>query len=113
MPNVAKSILAPYGVTDLKLKVTGIAIDGSGNATVTWSWAQDGIRAYSAGSAVSAVPSDMKKANSFLVRSELTIPYQMFSFGPDFLSSGLVKIAISRQYFHGLRQGSSLVCSDC
>ena len=113
MPSVATSIFAPYQTTGLTLKVSGITIDASGNPTVTWSWAQDGTRPYAPGTAVTTVPADMKKASSFLVHAELTIPYQLFSFGPDFLPDTLNQITISRDYFYRQRIGTSISCSDC
>lgn len=112
MPNVAAAILAPYGATGLTLKISGITIDASSNATISWSWAQDGTTPYAKGSAV-AVPTDLGQAGTFLVRSELTIPYKMFSFGPDFLPASYNQISISRQYYYRLRTGSDLACTGC
>jgi Flp pilus assembly protein TadG len=112
MPSVAASIFSPYGVTGLTLKITGVTIDSTGKATVAWSWAQDGSRPYAPTNPVS-VPTDMAKANSFLVRTELALPYQLLSFGPDFLPSGTNTITISRQYFYRQRTGNSMTCSDC
>ncbi|MBB4244063.1 MULTISPECIES: TadE/TadG family type IV pilus assembly protein [Rhizobium] len=112
MPSVAGAIFAPYGTTGLTLKITGIAIDASGKATVAWSWAQDGSRAYTVGSTVT-LPANMNQASTFLVRSELTHPYQLLSFGANFLPSGTNQITISRQYYYRQRVGTSISCSDC
>lgn len=112
MPSVATAIFAPYGTTGLTLKITGIAIDAGSNATVAWSWAQDGSKPYTVGSAA-AVPTDMKKASSFLVRTELGLPYTVLSFGPDFLPTGMNTLNIQRQYFYRQRTGNSITCSDC
>ncbi|MBB3645164.1 Flp pilus assembly protein TadG [Rhizobium sp. BK619] len=113
MPSVANSIFVPYNATSLTLKITGITIDASANAKVLWSWAQDGTVPYAKNSAVSNVPSDMKTANSFLVRTELSIPYTMFLFAPNFMPDGMRTITISRSYFYRQRQGDSIPCSDC
>jgi len=112
MPSVAGAIFAPYSTTGLTLKVTGIAIDTTGKATVAWSWAQDGTRPYTPGSTVT-VPANMNQASTFLVRSELALPYQLLSFGANFLPSGTNQITISRQYYYRQRVGNSISCSDC
>ncbi|OCI91920.1 hypothetical protein A6U86_20625 [Rhizobium sp. AC27/96] len=112
MPSVASAIFAPYATTGLTLKITGIAVDASGNATVAWSWAQDGTRPYSPGTALT-VPNNMNQASTFLIRSELALPYQLLSFGTNFLPSGTNQITISRQYYYRQRVGSSISCSDC
>lgn len=113
MPSVATAIFVPYTITGMTLKITGITIDASNNATVTWSWAQDGTTPYATGSAVTTVPTDMNKASSFLVRAELAAPYQLISFGSGFLPSGYNSITIKRQYYYRQRTGTSIACSDC
>jgi Flp pilus assembly protein TadG len=112
MPSVAGAIFAPYSTAGLTLKITGITIDASGKATVTWSWAQDGTRPYTVGSTVT-LPANMNQASTFLVRSELALPYQLLSFGANFLPSGTNQITISRQYYYRQRVGTSISCSDC
>jgi Flp pilus assembly protein TadG len=113
MPSVASSIFVPYVTTGLTLKITGIAIDASANPKVAWSWAQDGSKPYTVNTAVTTVPADMKKANSFLVRTELSIPYELFVFAPDFMPGDLRTITISRSYFYRQREGDSVLCGDC
>jgi Flp pilus assembly protein TadG len=103
----------PYNSSALTMKITGIAIDGGSNATVLWSQAQDGSVPYAKSSAVNDVPTDMKKANSFLVRTELSIPYTMFLFAPSFLPENTRTITISRSYYYRQRQGDQIACSDC
>ncbi|MBB6487598.1 Flp pilus assembly protein TadG [Rhizobium lusitanum] len=112
MPSVAAAIFAPYGTTGLTLKLTGIAIDASGKATVAWSWAQDGTAPYVAGNPVT-VPNNMNQAGTFLVRSELAIPYQLINFDTNFLPNGSTQITISRQYYYRQRVGTGISCSDC
>ncbi|AJC77485.1 Flp pilus assembly TadG-like protein [Rhizobium etli bv. phaseoli str. IE4803] len=113
MRSVATAIFMPYNSSSLTLKITGITVDASANATVLWSWAQDGSVPYAKNAAVSDIPSDMKTANSFLVRSELSIPYTMFLFAPNFMPDGVRTINISRSYFYRQRQGDSIPCGDC
>ncbi|MGY5807296.1 TadE/TadG family type IV pilus assembly protein [Rhizobium sp. LEGMi198b] len=112
MPSVASAIFAPYDSTGLTLKITGIQLDANSNATVAWSWAQDGSKPYATGS-TATVPSDINQASTFLVRTELAIPYQLISFGSDFLPAGSSQITISREYFYRPRTDSTVTCSDC
>lgn len=113
MPSVANAIFVPYTITGMTVKITGIQIDASSKATVLWSWEQDGTTAYTAGSAVTGVPADMNKPTSFLVRTELGVPYKLISFGPDFLPTGMNSITMQRQYFYRQRTGTSITCGDC
>jgi Flp pilus assembly protein TadG len=112
MPNAAAAIFVPYNAgTTLSLKITGIQIDAAANPTVKWSWAQDNSRPYAVNAAVT-VPTDLKKANSFLVRSELSIPYKLFLFAPNLMPNNST-ITISRTYYYRQRQGDNVLCSDC
>ncbi|MBB2698704.1 UNVERIFIED_ORG: Flp pilus assembly protein TadG [Rhizobium esperanzae] len=113
MRSVATAIFVPYNSTSLTLKITGITVDASANPKVLWSWAQDGSAPYAKDTAVSNIPADMKTANSFLVRTELSIPYTMFLFAPNFMPDGMRTITISRSYFYRQRQGESIPCGDC
>ncbi|MDR9774367.1 pilus assembly protein [Rhizobium hidalgonense] len=113
MPSVANSIFVPYNTTSLTLKITGITIDAGTNAKVLWSWAQDGTVPYAKNTVVSNVPADMKTADSFLVRTELSIPYTMLLFAPNFMPDGMRTITISRSFFYRQRQGESIACGDC
>lgn len=113
MPTVAAAIFSPFGVNGMTLKITAISIDGSGNAKVSWSWAQDGTRPYAVNSAVSTVPTNLMMPNSFLIRSEFTVPYKFFSFGPDFLPSTFNQVTLQRTYFFRQRVGTSISCATC
>jgi len=58
------------------------------------------------------VPTDMKKADIFLVRTELSIPYKLFLFAPNLVPNSST-ITISRSYFYLPRASTSVTCSDC
>jgi hypothetical protein len=45
-----QSVMTPFRSNGIKLKVTGIAINGAGQATASWSWQDDNSRPYSVGS---------------------------------------------------------------
>jgi len=109
----APAIFAPYDSSGLSLKVTAIQIDGSANPTVLWSWAPSGAAPYAKNSAVSDVPTEMKKANSFLIRTELSTPYTLLVFAPSFLPAETRTITISRSYFYRQRQNDNIPCGDC
>jgi len=111
MPSVASAVFVPYGSTGLTIKITGIALDGTANPTVAWSWAQDGSRPYVVNSATT-VPADMKKANIFLVRTELSIPYKLFLFAPNLVPNNST-ITISRSYYYLPRASDTVTCGDC
>jgi Flp pilus assembly protein TadG len=109
----APPIYSPYSSPDMLVKITAIQIDGNANPTVLWSWASSGGAPYAKNSTVADVPTEMKKADSFLIRSELSIPYTLFVFAPNFMPQGLNTITISRSYFYRQRQNNSISCSDC
>jgi Flp pilus assembly protein TadG len=110
-PYIAAAMFTPMNTNGMTMKVTGITIDAAANPTVKWSWAQDNTRPYAANAAVT-VPTDLKKASTFLVRTELTVPYQLFLFAPYLLPNNST-ITISRTYYYRQRQGDSVTCSDC
>jgi Flp pilus assembly protein TadG len=69
MVNVAQSVMTPFRSDGIRVKVTGIAINGAGQGTTSWSWQDDNSRPYSVGSTQS-LPSDLAIPNTFLVRTE-------------------------------------------
>ncbi|PKA44003.1 TadE/TadG family type IV pilus assembly protein [Rhizobium sullae] len=112
--SVAGAIFTPFDTTGMQIKVTGINIDAAANAKVFWSWANNTTTApYAANTAVTDVPADMKKADSFLVRADLSIPYKLFAFGPDFLPGDMQELTIRRTYYYRQRQGDNVACGDC
>jgi Flp pilus assembly protein TadG len=113
MLDVTQAIFVPYDAGSVRLKITGIAIDQSKTAKVLWSWQQDGSRPYGAGTVVNDVPDDMKTADSFLVRAELSVPHTLLLFLPGLLSTETRSITISRTYYYRQRVGDSIACSDC
>ena len=112
--SVAKAIFVPFNTANMKIKLTGVTMDGSANAKVMWSWANDSTTApYAANSAVTGVPADMLKANTFLVRADLSIPYKMLSFGPAFLPGDMQTLTIRRTYYYRQRQNDNVPCTNC
>ena len=114
MPDVTEAIFVPYRTEAdaVSLKITGIAMDANATPRVLWSWQQDGTRPYGVGTSVSDVPDELKAANSFLVRAELSVPHQLLMFLPG-ISTETRTITISRTFFYRQRVGDSIACSDC
>jgi Flp pilus assembly protein TadG len=112
--SVANAVFAPYGTDGMAMTVTAIDIDSSANAKVFWSWSSQSTSApYAVNSSVSGIPADMKKADSFLVRADLSIPYRLFAFGPGFMPDGLRTMTIHRTYYYRQRLGTNVPCTDC
>ena len=114
MIDAAESTIAPSPAIGLKLKITGVTVDATGNAKVLWSWNESGGKPYTKGSTVS-VPVDMRKPNSFMVRSELSIQHTMLLFfgSPNALEPSSRNITINREFFYRQRLGADVPCSDC
>ncbi len=112
MGDVAASIFVPYGSSSLKLKITGISIDASSNAKIAWSWANDGTKPYVTNSAAT-VPAAMISPNTFLVRSELSIPHKLVMYLPGMSDTEVNTITIAREYYYRQRVGSGISCTDC
>lgn len=112
MKDVANSLFAPYTPNNMKIKLTGITVDASGNPTVLWSWNETNGKPYAVGSAVD-VPKDMRTPNSFLVRSEIAVNHTLLMFMPNLLPSQVNNITIGREYFYKQRLGNNVPCTNC
>jgi len=111
---VANAIFVPFDTTKMQIKLTGITVDASANAKVLWSWQNTSTTApYTVNTAVTTIPADMQKASSFLVRAELSIPYQLLAFTPAFLPGNMQTLTISRTYYYRQRGKDDITCSDC
>ena len=112
MTDVTKSMFAPYTINNLSIKVTGVTMDANGKATVAWSWDNTGAKPYVVGSAVS-VPQDMQTANSFLIRSEISVSHQLLMFMSGLIPAQVNNLTIARDYFYRQRLGTSVTCTNC
>ena len=112
MLDVSASLFAPYVVSNLKMRVTGIKLDANSNPTVLWSWDQDSNKPYAKGSPV-IIPSDMRSPNSFLVRAEVSVTHKLFMFMPGLLPDSVRNITIQREYFYRQRLGDEITCEPC
>ncbi|MBD8665073.1 MULTISPECIES: TadE/TadG family type IV pilus assembly protein [unclassified Rhizobium] len=112
MKDVTGSIFAPYAPQNLSLKITGVQLDANSNPTVAWSWDQSNGKPYAVGSTVN-VPSDMRTASTFLVRTELSVTHKLLMIMPGLLPPQLQTITLSRQYYYRQRVGTSIDCNGC
>ena len=115
MIDVAKAIFVPYNSssTQISMKITGIQIDSTGTPKVAWSWDQTNARPYVVGTPVSGVPDEMKTADTFLVRAEVSVPHELLMFMPGVVSAENRSITIGQTYFYRQRVGDSVACSNC
>jgi Flp pilus assembly protein TadG len=113
MKDVTKSVIAPFPqAIGYTLKITGVAIDADGKATVAWSRDQAKGQPYTKGTAV-VLPSNIEGAKSlFFVRTELAVPHKILLMAPN-LSTQLNDITLRKTSYFGLRQGSAIACADC
>ena len=112
MSDVTKAILVPYSSTGMVLKISGIAVDSSKAAKVAWSWSSSGTTPYAVNSAAK-VPSAMLFADTFLVRSELTVPHDLLTYIPNPGGADIKKITLSREYYFRQRLNNKIDCSNC
>jgi Flp pilus assembly protein TadG len=114
MVDTAEATIAPNSTVGLTLKISGITIDSAGNASVLWSWNQDGNAPYTVGTVVT-VPSDLDSPSTFLIHAEISVPHTMMLFlgsGTGFATSTR-NITISRDFYYRQRLGDEIACSDC
>lgn len=112
MKDVTKNVIAPFSQDGYTLKITGIAIDSSGNATVAWSRDQKAATPpYVTGSKIT-LPPDVVVKDAFIVRTELTVPHKILLMAPG-LSSQISTISLSRTSYFRKRVGDKITCADC
>jgi Flp pilus assembly protein TadG len=114
MPDVVSSILAPFSSTSYTLKMTGIKLDSASKATVDWSWDKSGSRPYTVGVDITAnVPTDLQIASSYLIRSELSVPYTMLLYLPGMSGTQAKALTMTKVYYFSPRVGTSVTCPTC
>ncbi|TCP89689.1 Flp pilus assembly protein TadG [Rhizobium sp. PP-CC-2G-626] len=113
MKNVALSIMAPFSISKYTLKVSGIRVTAPGVGVVAWSRDERGGTPYAVNATVS-VPSDLTVLNTFVVRSEFTVPYELMLFTPPGIKDNSLSIMnLSENYYYRQRVGLGISCSLC
>jgi len=113
MIDAARSNLAPYEPSTLTIKITGIRIDNLAHPKVLWSWDQSGGRPYLPGAAVAGLPAELTKANSFVVKAEVSVPHTMLLFLSSTIQTEARTLTISKDYYFRQRLGAEVACSNC
>lgn len=111
MKTVTKTVIAPFSQDGYSLKITGIAVAADGKATVAWSRDQNAQQPYAPGLVVT-LPSSLEAKGTFIVRTELSVPYTLLSMMPS-LASSLNKINLAKTSYFRQRTGDKITCSDC
>lgn len=113
MKNVALSIMAPFSISKYTLKVSGIRVTAPGVGVVEWSRDEKGGTPYAVNATVS-VPADLTVLNTFVVRSEFTVPYELMLFTPPGMKeNSLEVINLSENYYYRQRVGLGITCALC
>ncbi len=112
MEHVAASILAPYATTGLDIEIDGIIIDANSDATVSWAWDNTSTAQHAAGEDIT-VPDDLNFPNSFLVRTQLTIPVDIITYLPGMSGTQSSTINVTREFYFRQRTGDGVDCKDC
>ena len=94
-------IVAPYPSTPVKIVLSCVTIDASGNATVTWSKTSNGT-VRSAGSAVT-LPAAINVKGTSLIMSEVTYLYK-----PGFSTSVIGTVNLSKTSYMSPRQSPTV-----
>lgn len=112
MLNVAQSVMTPFRSDGIKVKITGISINGAGAATADWSWQQDNTRPYAVDS-TQALPADLAIPNTFLVRTEVELGHDLLLIMPDIQDVDFRTIQMKKTYHFRQRVGDKIACKDC
>lgn len=112
MADVTKNVVAPFSQNGYTLKITGIAVDTAGKATVAWSYGGGSDAAYTKGATVTNLPKEMDATKTFVVRTEYTVPHKILLMAPG-LSSSVTTLPLSRTSYFRQRSGEGITCGDC
>lgn len=112
MADVSNAIFVPYPSKNLLVKISGIWIDSNKQPKVTWSWSTTGVAPYEAGSNA-PVPADMLVADTFLVRSELSVSHELMMYLPGLSGTEAKSLTIAREFYFRQRLGVRVECKDC
>lgn len=112
MVNVAQSVMMPFGTDGMKVKVTGIAINGSGVGKTEWSWQQDETKPYTVGS-IQTLPGELAIPNTFLVRTEVEVNHELLLVMPGIQDIDLKTLEMKKTYHLRSRVGDKVTCGDC
>jgi Flp pilus assembly protein TadG len=105
--SAAAQIMAPYDTSTLKEVLTLVAVDTSGNATVTWSQAYNGGTAIAKNTKVT-LPANMVQPNTTVIWVQTSYTYTPIA-GIAYVPA----IPMSGELYGLPRSSGSIPCSDC
>ena len=100
--DASTAVLSPFSGGNLKVTVSQVKIDGSGNATIEWSDTRNGT-AHGTGASVTTLPAALKVNNTWLIWAEAEYTYI-----PTFGSSIKDNIALKDQMYMRPRLSNSV-----
>jgi len=112
MVNVAQSVMTPFPADGVKMKITGISIDGSGVGKAMWSWKEDKSTPYAKNS-IQTLPKDLAIPNTFLVRTEVEFDHKLLLFVPDLPNLDARTLKMKKTYHLRQRIDDQVECKDC
>lgn len=111
MKDVTTNILAPFPLTTYSLKITGITVDPDGKATVAWSRDEKAGTPYAKGTPIT-LPSYMEAKDTFIVRTEFSLPHKILLMMPS-LESRINTVTLGKTSYFRQRTGKAVNCLDC
>lgn len=112
MVNVSNAIFVPYPSKNLLIKISGVSIDSKSAAKVAWSWSTTGVAPYVIGSSA-PVPADMLVADTFLVRTELSVSHELMMYLPGLSGTQSKTMTIAREFYFRQRLNKTIKCDGC
>lgn len=112
MVDVSNAIFVPYPSNNLLIRISGIRIDATKTPRVAWSWSTTGVAPYAPGSNA-PVPADMLVADTFLIRSELSVSHELMMYLPGLSGTAAKSLTIFREFYFRQRLGTSVTCQGC
>lgn len=112
MVNVVESVMTPFHSDGVTVKITGISINGSGQAKAAWSWQDDGSRPYVANTD-QVLPTDLAIPDTFLVRTELEFDHQLLLILPGLSDVDIRTLSMKKTYHLRQRLGGTISCTNC
>lgn len=112
MSDVSGAIFVPYASKNLLIKISAIKIDSTKAAKIAWSWSTTGVAPYAVGT-TAPVPADMLVADTFLIRSELSVSHELMMYLPGFSGTQTKSLTIAREFYFRQRLGTEVVCQGC
>ena len=104
--SVGATLMYPYPTTTLKMRVSSLTADASGNVTVAWSQA-NGMMALTKGAPVT-VPANLIAANGSAVMGE-----SQYTYTSVFGQIMPTPVVFKEVYYLQPRLSTTVICADC